>query len=291
MGKAVANNSAGAARRKGLPVCAGSRAQISTGCVDQKNKAKRGYEIRAVAKALDLLEALCDGDSNDSAGSEEVRVSHLSRQLGVNKTAIFRLLSTFEGRGYIEREAKSGIYRIGMNAYEVGRKLLSRMNLMRQARPVMEDLCRRSNEAVYLAVRRGGDFLLIDLVESAQQVKVASLLGKRFSLASGAPGQLMLAFSGQQNLAASAADCNFQHIRQQGYCSDQDGLGDFVSCLAAPVFNSGGTMVGSLCLVSPSFRMAESQVESMLLPNLRDASEAVSAKLGYLGHHVGRVRL
>lgn len=291
MGKAVVTKSNRVVQRKETTGRVGLRTQIPAASTGHAVVAKRGYEIRAVAKALDLLEAISEIEDNDAAVSEEVRVSQLSRQLGVNKTAIFRLLATFEGRGYVEREEKSGIYRIGMNAYEVGRKLLSRMNLLRQARPVMEDLCRRCNEAVYLAVRRGSDFLFIDLVESAQQVKVASLLGKRFSLMSGAPGQLMLAFSSQQNLASATTEQTFQFIRQQGYCADQGGLGDFVSCIAAPLFNAGGTVAGALCLVSPSYRMAEPQIEGSLLPDLKDASEAISAKLGYHNHHAGRVRL
>jgi DNA-binding IclR family transcriptional regulator len=289
MGKAIVSNNA--TRRNGPVGRAKSRKHPLTNSADKSDDAKKGYQIRSVTKALDLLEAICEAEDDDVAGSEEVRVSQLSKQLGLHKTAVFRLLSTFESRGYVERQEHTGFYRIGMNAFEMGRKLLSRMTLLRQARPVMEDLCRRCNEAVYLAVRRGSDFLLIDLVESAQQVKVASLLGKRFSLTSGAPGQLMLAFSGQPNIVSPLIENNFMAIRQQGYCVDQGGLGEFVSCIAAPLFNAGGTMVGVVCLVSPSYRMLEPQIESSFLPNLKDASETISAKLGYLKYHKGRVRL
>lgn len=288
MGKAVVNNSA--IRRKG-PVGRVNSRNNKPSKTAEGNDCPKGYQISSVAKALDLLQAICDSEGSNSAGSEEVRVTQLSKRLGLNKTIVFRLLATFENRGYVEREAQSGIYRIGMNAYEVGRKLLSRMTLLRQARPVMEDLCRRYNEAVYLAVRRGSDFLFIDLVESAQQVKVASLLGMRFPLTSGAPGQLMLAFSGQQNIASTVNDCNFQTIRQQGYCADQGGLGELVGCLAVPLFNAGGVVVGAVCLVSPTFRMADQQIETSFLPGLKDASEIISAKLGYLRHYMGRIRL
>lgn len=289
MAKAVFSNDA--TRRKGPVGRTKSRKHTLTDAVEKSDKASKGYQIHSVTKALDLLEAICDGDGNDVAGSEEVRVTQLSKKVGLHKAAVFRLLATFESRGYVERQEKSGFYRIGMNAFEMGRKLLSRMTILSQARPVMEDLCRRCNEAVYLAVRRGSDFLLIDLVESAQQVKVVSLLGKRFPLTSGAPGQLMLAFSGQPNIVSTVNDSDFQVIRQQGFCFDKGGLGDFVSCLAAPLFNAGGTMVGAVCVVSPSFRMVEQQIDTSLLPILKDASEIISAKLGYLKHHRGLVRL
>jgi hypothetical protein len=50
-------------------------------------------------------------------------------------------------------------------------------------------------------------------------------------------------------------------------------------------------MVGAVCVVSPSFRMLELQIDTSLLPVLKDASEIISAKLGYLKHHRGLVRL
>jgi DNA-binding IclR family transcriptional regulator len=289
MAKADVSNSA--IRRKGPVGRPKSQKHTPSEAVDKRDNAKNGYQIRSVTKALDLLEAICDGNDDDVASNEEVRVTQLSKKVGLHKAGVFRLLATFESRGYVERQEQSGFYRIGMNAFEMGRKLLSRMTILSQAHPVMEDLCRRCNEAVYLAVRRGSDFLLIDLVESAQQVKVASLLGKRFPLTSGAPGQLMLAFSGQPNIVSTVTDSDFQAIRQQGYCFDQGGLGEFVSCLAAPLFNAAGSMVGAVCVVSPSFRMLEQQIDTSLLPILKDASEIISAKLGYLKHHRGLVRL
>jgi DNA-binding IclR family transcriptional regulator len=251
------------------------------------------YEIRSVTKALDLLEAICDEDVHEHGVSdEEVRVTQLSKRLGLSKSAVFRLLATFESRGYVERIAETGIYRIGLNAFEVGRRLLLRMGLLRHSRPVMEDLCRRCNEAVYLAIRRGSEFLFIDLVESAQQVKIASLVGKRFTLAESAPGRILLAYSAPAAARESEADADtLTAIRNNGYCYELGGLGDMVSCVAAPFFASSGEVAGALCLVGPVYRMPETQMESTYWPLLKDACVALSSKLGYLQPYKGGVRL
>ena len=108
---------------------------------------KESYSIQAVENALDVLEALSEID-------DDVRISQLSEKLAMNKTSVFRLLATFENRGYVEREERSGKYRLGLSAYEIGQKFLSRMGLLRHARPVAERLARGCNEAVYIAVRR-----------------------------------------------------------------------------------------------------------------------------------------
>lgn len=245
-----------------------------------------------MARALELLEALCADEPEEPAGNEdEVRVSQLSRRLGLSKSVVFRLLVTFENRGYVERATESGVYRIGMNAYELGRKLLAQMGLLQHARPVMENLCRHLNEAVYLAIRRGSEFLFMDLVESAQQVKIASLVGKRFPLHCSAPGFVFLAFDDGAEPAGALDPEPLNGIRWQGFCHEQGGLGDMVSCLAAPFFDKLGKVAGALCVVGPSFRMQEIQINTSFWPFLKESSEEISSKLGYMQPYAGRIRL
>ncbi|NJC88135.1 MAG: IclR family transcriptional regulator [Desulfuromonas sp.] len=265
--------------------------KVKSGISDHDDRARSDYEIRSVTKALDLLEAICEDEVNEPGGhDEEVRVTELSKRLGMSKSAVFRLLATFENRGYVERIAETGIYRIGVNAFEVGRRLLLRMGLLRHARPVMEELSRRCNEAVYLAIRRGGEFLFIDVVESAQQVKIASLVGKRFPLANAAPGQVILAYSEPAGASMNELFSPLG-IRLKGYCYEKDGLGEMVGCLAAPFFDNAGGVAGAICMVGPSYRMPEPQVESLFWPMLKETSESISSKLGYLKPYMGNVRL
>ncbi|MCM2264634.1 MAG: IclR family transcriptional regulator [Desulfuromonadales bacterium] len=265
--------------------------KLKSGIPAHDDRARSDYEIRSVTKALDLLEAICEDEVNEPGGhDEEVRVTALSKRLGMSKSAVFRLLATFENRGYVERIAETGIYRIGVNAFEVGRRLLLRMGLLRHSRPVMEELSRQCNEAVYLAIRRGSEFLFIDVVESAQQVKVASLVGKRFPLTSAAPGQVINAYSDPAGVQLNDSS-SMPGIRLKGYCYEQEGLGEMVGCLAAPFFDNSGGVAGAICVVGPSYRMPDLQIESLFWPMLKDASEAISSKLGYLMPYVGNVRL
>jgi DNA-binding IclR family transcriptional regulator len=265
-----------------------SRSGKTINIVGEKHeKAKSEYEIHSVVSALDLLEAICAEESHESC--EEIRVTHMSQRLGMSKSAVYRMLVTFESRGYVERIAETGIYRIGVNAFEIGRRLLLRMGVLRHARPVMEDLCRRCNEAVYLAIRRGSEFLFIDLVESSQQVKIAPLVGRRYPLTGAAPGQVLLAFTDDPDMPAPVSTTS--GIRRKGYHHEQGGLGEMVSCLAAPFFNNLGVIAGALCVVGPAFRMSESQVDAMFWPFLKDASEVISSRLGYFKPYSGNVRL
>jgi DNA-binding IclR family transcriptional regulator len=240
------------------------------------SREKDSYSIQSVENALDVLEALCEEE-------DEVRISRLSEKLKMNKTSVFRLLATFESRGYVERKKESGKYSLGLSAYEIGQKLLSRMSLLKHAHPVIERFVRDCDEAVYIAIQRDKEVLFLDVVDTSQQVKIVSLVGKRFPLATTAPGQLILAHNklqeGNDNL--SSAPANPEQIIEEGYTYETGGLGDGICCIAVPLFCTGGELNGVLCLVGPDFRLTDENISKNLLPKLRETGNIISSKLGF----------
>jgi len=254
-------------------------------------KEKTGYSINSVENALDLLEAICDEGG-------EARISQLSQRLGMNKTSVYRLLATFEKRGFVERGEDSVKYRLGLSAYEMGQKLLSRMGMLRKARPSMERLARQCNESVYFVVRRKDEVLLLDMIDSAQQVKIVAMTGRRFPLAATAVGRIFQAYGersggdGRKQLEVKmpplAAADDLDDIRRRGVCVDEHGFGDGVTCVAVPLLNAKGEVAAVLAILGPAFRMTRERLEGELVPQLKDAGYVVSAGLGYLGHYLRR---
>jgi len=245
-------------------------------------RGKDSYSIHSVENALDVLEALCEEP-------EDIQISRLSEKLGMNKTSVFRLLATFENRGYVEKEEQTGKYRLGLSAYEIGQKLLSRMVLLRKARPVMERFARDCNEAVYLVVRRDDQVLFLDLADTTQQVKIITLVGQRFPLDSTAAGMVLTAHLPADDPAHRTLPGDQRlSIQSRGYCIDADALGEGITSLAVPLFGSGGIAAGCLCCVGPSYRLEQGQIEKQLLPSLKEACLTVSNKLGYSGPYLPR---
>ena len=248
---------------------------------------KDSYSIQSVENALDVLEALCEEE-------DEVRISRLSEKLNMNKTSVFRLLATFESRGYVERKKESGKYQLGLSAYEIGQKLISRMGLLKQAHPVMERFVRDCDEAAYIAVQRDNEVLFLDVVDTSQQVKIVSLVGKRFPLANNAAGQIILTY-GQPSQQQTAevrfkSLANGDQIKQNGYVYESGGLGDGICCIATPLFSSGGELSGCLCMVGPDFRLTTDKIENDYLPKLKETGNIISSKLGFHSPYLTRRR-
>lgn len=217
------------------------------------------YTIQSVENALELLDALSESE-------EDVRIARLSERLNLGKAKVFRLMATLERHGYVERE-RTGIYHVGSAAFEMAQKLLSRFSLLNKAKPVMEALARSSGESVYLAIPRGQEVLLVEMIDTLEKIKVAPLIGKRYPLAATAAGQVF------------ALEVNGSTFR-----SDFGGLGEGIACLAVPVRNVRGRVCGSINLVGPDFRLTTSRLEQ-LLPSLLEAGELISSKIGFHGRY------
>ena len=243
---------------------------------------KDSYSIQSVDNALDVLEALCEEE-------DEIRVSHLSERLGMTKMSLFRYLATFENRGYVEKVKNSHRYRLGLSAYEIGQKFLWRMGLLRKAKPVIEQYARSCNEAIYLAVARGKDVLLLDMVDTTHQVRIIPLVGNKFPMVQTTAGRVMLAFGPQhrslfpKNELGEMSVC-LADITKRGGASGVSGFGEGIASVAVPLIDGQGVVQGSLCMIGPDFRLTEMRIEKELLPGLMDAGIVISSKMGYVGH-------
>ncbi len=242
-------------------------------------KEKKSYSIQSVNNVLTLLEAFSEIDG-------EVRVSHLSELLGMNKSHVFRLLATLEQRGYVEKGEKSTKYRLGLSAYEMGQKFLSRMDFLKKAKPVMTHLARQCDEAVYLAVARNHEVLLLGMVDTTQVVGTIPLVGNSYPDYQTAAGKVILAFTAargrmdDEELPAQLAE-ELALIRQKRFGVDYGGVGEGIACLAVPVFDGQSKPPGSLCIVGPEFRFDEKRIDNELFSLLKEAGKTLSSKLGY----------
>lgn len=232
------------------------------------------YSIGSVETALELLEAFCEEEG-------ELCITHLAQRLGLTKSRVFRLLATFEHKGYVKKSVSVGKYNLGISAFETSRKLLTRMGVLSKAKPVMDALVRECSESVYLAIPSGGDILLIEMSNTNQKVQAIPLVGRRYPIKDVAAGSVIFAHMTQGKILSGEWD----KAQDQGFCLDQDKLAEGITSIAAPIFDMQNQAIGSLCLVGPSFRLTEEKIREAHISCLKRAASLVSAKLGCITKH------
>src|SRR5438093_1304609 len=143
------------------------------------------YNVAVIGKAIHLLEEL--------VSARELGLSELSLRAGTSKGAAFRILSTLEKRGYIDKDRTTKHYRPGAGLFALSRAVLASDDLTSIARPVLEALRDEFGETVNLAVMSVGQVLYMDVLESPHELRTTGFVGRRDALHSTALGKAMLA--------------------------------------------------------------------------------------------------
>src|SRR5262252_4870476 len=98
----------------------------------QQIQAQRARPVGSVARALALLDELCESESG-------LGVNELARRIGVNASTASRLLATLERGGLVER-SPGGPYRLGLRLVALSDRVLARLDVRERARPWLTSL-------------------------------------------------------------------------------------------------------------------------------------------------------
>jgi len=255
-------------------------------------KSKELGIVKAVDHAFDVLEAF-------SGDADELGVTELSKSLGLSKNNVFRLLATFESKGYIEQNPKTESYRLGLKVFEIGEIYRHQSGLLKQAVPVLKKMVARCDEAGYIAVLRGWEVIYLDMVDTTKSIKVISRVGKRLPAYCTAIGKAQLAFESEDEInrvfrdktlksytghtITSVAELKDElaEINARGYALDRGEYEEEIICVGVPVRDYTRRVVAGICISGPDFRMSPERIEKELMPLVKGAGAEISMRLGY----------
>src|SRR3954452_15132520 len=110
------------------------------------SRARRPHTVQAVDRAALLLKAV-------AAGPEPATVWELAERCGLNRSTAWRLLSTLERHGLVERDPLPSRYQPGYAAIQLASST-DLDALARRVRPILGRLASSTGEIVTLAAAR-----------------------------------------------------------------------------------------------------------------------------------------
>jgi IclR family KDG regulon transcriptional repressor len=245
--------------------------------------------IRAVDRSLNVL--LCF-----SRDTPALTMTQIAEKVGLNKSTVHRLLATLEQRRFLERDAETGVYRLGIRMLQMAYLTLETNVLRKLASPFLQRLCEQFGETVNLAVLDDADVLFLDVNESPQRVKLAASIGQRLPAFSTASGKAILAHLPVEEVHRILANGMPQHtpytitspgvffenlaqIRQQGYAISTQEYEEGINVISAPIFDSLEHPIGSISIAGPTYRLPREkliEISPTIITVAREISEEVN---------------
>jgi IclR family acetate operon transcriptional repressor len=212
--------------------------------------------------------------------------------VGLSRPTLYRLLNTLEKKGFVTSSGEPQRFRLGPAVAKLAHAWSATLDLSSLARPVMSEAWTFTTETVALFVARGDMRLCVAEMPSPQPISFRRGVGYSEKLVRGASGRAILAYTplqvGQLEAFAAGTNSDLAWLRDQlaltrerGYAMGHNELIQGAYAVAAPFFDSTGTVAGSLGVFGPDIRLTETRVNEFG-QFLRVMADRLTSSLG--GH-------
>lgn len=250
------------------------------------------YTIDALLRGLKILSLF-------SHETPSLSLTDIVKSTGINKTTVFRMITTLEDAGYLVRNPETRRYHPGVKVLQLGFTAISDLDVRQVARPYLEQLSQQVGETVSLSVLDGMEIVYIDRVRNRQIVGVVLGMGSRLPAHCASMGKAMLAHlppaelqrrldqvelkpCTPKSLADKAAlRADLAVVRRRGFAINDEELEIGLRAVAAPIWDSSGQVVAAANITGSAAMISQERLINELAPAVRDTARKISQALGY----------
>ena len=263
------------------------------GLEPEEDDGKERQFITALARGLEVLRSFRAGDR--LLGNKDI-----AKRTGLPRPTICRLTYTLTRMGYLNYSEKLGKYQLGTAVLALGYSLLSNLDNLKVAQPLMQDLADYSNAAVGIGVRdRLGMVYLKGGPSTKATISLNFDVGTSLPIATTSMGKALLCGMPEQEREEL-----MNHIRSEnpkewpqrkigieqalrdfheyGFCYSIGEWRKDVSGVAVPILPVDGSRLYSFNCAAPSFLLKRAMIIEDIGPRLVHMVRTIEA--GIAGH-------
>ncbi|MFP7474029.1 IclR family transcriptional regulator [Niallia taxi] len=249
--------------------------------------------VQSLERALTILNKLAEYPDG-------LQIARLSEQVGLSKSTVHRLLATLTNMNYVEKNADTDKYKLGLQTLFLARNFLNSNTLVQTARPFLSKLSNEVNETIHLCIKDREEVLYVDKIESTQTIRMFSRIGSRAPMYCTAVGKVLLSgldsdiqeelLSKIEFISKTPATITskeslreeIEKVKLQGFALDNIENEKDLRCIAAPIYNHEGSIIASFSISGPSTRVTMDAVNDILVDKVKQYSTEISRHFGWI---------
>lgn len=251
------------------------------------------YSIQVLERTAEILECFTNGEPQKS-------LLEISRETGLNKSTVFRILDTLDSLGWVARSSKDGSYRLGLAIFKLGNWAIKGLDFYDVSHPHLEHLAKITGQTVHLGIHDNGKILYLNKLENPGTIiSQPSAIGYRLPMHCTAMGKVLLAFSDNEETLNNIIEKGklkkftkntitkknilieeLEDIRNKGYAIDNEEVQTGLCCIAAPIRDYTGRVIAAISVsgLKPVFNARRI---SSLASNVVKSAQYISRDLGH----------
>jgi DNA-binding IclR family transcriptional regulator len=224
---------------------------------------KQARTVQAVKTAIDIINYL---QREESAG-----VTELANELNRSKGTIHSHLATLVENDYLTKRGTD--YQLSLRYIELGETVKDRLSVHTVVKDELDDLAAECGELAQFATEEHGMIVYLYKARGEKAVESASSIGMREYPHCLALGKAIMSNLSQERVEEIIDQNGFpestsqtitnrqdfldelESVRERGYAIDNEEKIEGLKCIAAPVTNSDGEVLGAVSVSGPAGRM------------------------------------
>jgi IclR family transcriptional regulator, pca regulon regulatory protein len=245
--------------------------------------------VLSLARGLAIIEAF-------EGHKEGLSVADLSRQTGLSRAAVRRVLITLEMLGYAELSGR--VFRLRTRVLKLGFSYLSSTSLPAMAQPILEQITERVHESSSISVLDGDQIVYVARSAAKRVMSVGLSVGSRLPCYCTSMGRVLLASLPDETslayieriqikaLTPRTVTCKtelaeiIRRVRSDGFALADEELELGLRSIAVPVKTRQGETIAAMNIGVHAARVPATEMIHRFLPILQENARALGAYLG-----------
>lgn len=258
---------------------------------DASERARGG--VQSIGRAFSIMEEI-------ARNREGIGLAELSKRVGLHNSTTFHLVRTMVSLGYVRQLKDSKRYRIGRPLFALAANALDEIEMMSLATPVLEALSRDTGESAHFSVRMDDSVVVLARTSGPGAFQLADRVGVVRPAYCTALGKVMLASLTAEQLGsylehteltaltpntitgAERLRREIAEVRRTGVAIDDGEFDPEARCVALPVRDFTGQVIGAIGVSGPVWRMSIDTLHKAARV-VRAAADKLSGEFGYPG--------
>ena len=225
-----------------------------------------------------------------------LKAADLARELKIPVTTTLRIMTTL-GLEELARKVE-GRFELGPVLIQLGNAALAGTEIRELAQPMLQRLTELTDETSHLAIPCDDRALIVAVQDSPHPLRAASRPGFLAELHCSSTGKIFLAYLHRNRIAEIIAASpptprtpltltklgeikkEADLTRKRGFSLDNEEFNPGVRCLAAPVFDSDGTVAAAIGITAATVRFPKERIPEMAA-KVRTVAGELSRLMGY----------
>ena len=239
--------------------------------------------VTALARGLSVLRCFRPGDR--FLGNQEI-----VERTGLPKATVSRLTHTLTTLGYLNHSKRFNQYSLGTAVLSLGYSMLGNLDILKTARPLMQELADHAEASVSIAARDGLHMVYLEnCVARANMITLRIDVGARTRIANTAMGRAQLCGLPEEERGPlieqirqstskeewpkvkAGIDQGFIDYRDKGFCFSLGDWRENVNSIAVPVIQADRSVLAINC-GGPSWQLNAEKLEQDIGPRLVEIS-------------------